>query len=451
VSFPYSVKVETVMNKTLPAIVIMALLLVFMLLSTQPLHAAPEPVVIYIFWGATCPYCHAEREFLTELNSRYPDVILREYEVYHDEGNRIYWAQMLAAHGLEPSGVPTTFIGDRVWIGFADSITYQIEAAVIACQQTGCADPGIGIVPEAIEAGATMPPVTAVETGESALAGETITLPLIGEVSLAGQSLWLNTLLIAAVDGFNPCSLWVISILLALVVHSGSRGKTLIVGLVYLLTTALVYSIFIAGLFSVLSLVSVVGWVQAGVALLALGFAIINIKEYFWYKEGISLTIANSQKPKIYRAMRKVIADDRSLPGLVGATVAMALGVTLLELPCTSGLPVLWANMVAAQEVPAMTFALLLFLYLLVFLVDELLVFGSVVFTLRVSRFEEKQGRALKLAGGMIMLALAITLLLDPTAMNNLSTSLLVFGAALGCALAVLALNAFTHARVSRR
>lgn len=418
--------------------------------TTQPLHAQHEPVIIYIFHGATCPYCRAETQFLEALKAQYPNVNVRDYEVYYDEGNRVYWAQMLAAHGLEPSGVPTTFIGDRYWIGFADSIANQIEAAVITCQQAGCPDPGIGVVPEAVAPLAT-PPVAAVEAGESALQGETFALPLIGEVSLAGHSLWVNTLLIAAVDGFNPCSLWVISILLALVVHSGSRRKTLIVGLVYLLTTALVYSLFIAGLFSVLSLVSFVGWVQVGVALLALAFAIINIKDFFWYKEGVSLTIADSQKPTIYRAMRNVIAGDKSLPGLVGATAAMAVGVTLFELPCTSGLPVLWTNMIAAQEVPAVTFALLLLLYLVVFLVDELIVFGSVVFTLRVSRFEEKQGRALKLIGGMIMLALAITLLIDPAAMNSLPTSLLVFGAAFVGALIVLVLHTSVQVPVSRK
>lgn len=409
---------------------LIAVFALFLLLSPYPLRAAPEPVIIYLFWGATCPYCHAEREFLAELQTQYPDVVIREYEVYHDEGNRVYWAQMLAAHGLEPSGVPTTFIGDRVWIGFADSIAVQIESAVIACQRDACPDPGAGIVPIAIQSlPATQP--ESIATTQPPADAQTITLPLLGEISLAGQSLWVSTLLISAVDGFNPCSLWVISILLALVVHSGSRKKTLTVGLTYLITAALVYGLFITGLFSLFSFVSLVGWIQIGVALLALTFALINIKDYFWYKQGVSLTIADAQKPKIYRALRGIVSSDRSTLGLVGATLAMALGVTLLELPCTAGLPVLWTNLVAAQQVPTVTFALLLILYLLVFMVDELIVFGSVVFTLRVSKFEEKQGRLLKLVGGTVMLAMAMALLIDPEIMNNLGGTLLVFGGAL--------------------
>ena len=75
-------------------------------------------------------------------------------------------------------------------------------------------------------------------------------------VDLATQSLALSTALIAFVDGFNPCSLWVLSVLLALTLHTGSRKKVFIIGLVFLTVTALVYALFIAGLFTMFTIVS---------------------------------------------------------------------------------------------------------------------------------------------------------------------------------------------------
>jgi hypothetical protein len=153
------------------------------------------------------------------------------------------------------------------------------------------------------------------------------------------------------VDGFNPCSLWVLSMLMALVLHTGSRKKVLFIGLIFLTVTAGIYALFIAGLFSVLRLVSFMGWVQGLVAGVALIFGVVNIKDYFWYKTGVSFTISEKQKPGIFQKIRRVIASSDSIWGLAGATVVMAAGVSLVEFSCTAGFPVLWTNLLVAQNV----------------------------------------------------------------------------------------------------
>jgi thiol-disulfide isomerase/thioredoxin/uncharacterized membrane protein HdeD (DUF308 family) len=403
-------------------------------------ESTPPQVALYLFWGDGCPHCHAERVYLEELSERYPQLVVREYEIYYNEQNRAYLYQMLAVHNVEPTGVPATFIGDRYWIGFSDGVAAQLRTKIDACLESACSDPGVGIIPGIvpIETTATFP-----ATGSTVLSPdeEVISVPLIGEVSLAGHSLWFSTTLIALVDGFNPCSLWVLSVLLALVIHSGSRKKTMIVGLTFLIVASGAYGLFIIGIFSVFSVVSFLGWIQVAVALVALTFALINIKDYFWYKEGVSLTIADKHKPKIYRDMRGVLSEDRSTLALISATAVMALGVTTVELLCTAGFPVLWSNLMTTHDVPLLTFALLLALYLLIYLLDELFIFGSVVFTLKASKLEEKQGRFLKLVGGMVMLALAIVMLVDPNMMNNVGSSLLVFGGALLAAGIILVLH----------
>jgi hypothetical protein len=84
---------------------------------------------------------------------------------------------------------------------------------------------------------------------------------------------------------------------------------------------------------------------------------------------------------------------------------------------------------------------LLLVLYMVIFLLDEMALFLTVVFTLKVAKFEEKHGRILKLVGGMVMLTLAGVMLINPELMNDLSQSLLVFGFALGVTLIILYLH----------
>lgn len=410
-----------------------------------------NPVVITMFWGDTCPHCAEAKPVLIDLAERYPNVELRLYEIYSQVENRPLFEKMGAAYGIEPRGVPAIFVADQYFEGWSDMVGAQIEQVIIKCSTESCADPGAGVIAPG-EGVLTVletpePEPTAKPTPEPTptldLSGGEIVVPLIGRVNVSNQSLLVSTALIAFVDGFNPCSLWVLTMLLALTLHTGSRKKVLIIGLIFLTVTALAYALFIAGIFTILSFVSFMGWVQVVVAVIALAFGIINIKDYFWYKEGVSLTIADEKKPGIAKGIRRVM-NSESFWGMVVATVALAAGVSVVEFACTAGFPVMWSNILAAQNVTPLTFAVLLLIYMLIYQLDELAIFLVAVFTLKSSRLEEKHGRVLKLIGGILMLTLAVVMLFAPEAMNQLGSALLIFA----IAFAVTGLILLVHRRI---
>jgi thiol-disulfide isomerase/thioredoxin len=413
--------------------------------ASQP---APAKATIYFFWGDGCPHCAEQKPFLDRLARSYPGLEVRAFEVWYVKENRDLFMKMAAAYGFEARGVPTTFLGKEHWVGFNESAARQMEAAVQRCMATSCPDAGEGIVsqsaPAATGPAPAAPPAAAAAApaapgaGQAATASGVLTLPLIGAVDLGAQSLVASTALIAFVDGFNPCSLWVLSILLSLALHTGSRKKVFLIGFVFITVTAFVYMLFIAGLFTVFSVISFLGWVQVLVAMIALFFAVVNIKDYFWYQEGVSFTISDDKKPGIYARMRRVVQAGNSTWGLIGATVALAAGVSIVEFSCTAGFPVIWTNLLIAQGAGALTFVLLLGLYMLIYQLDELAIFGAAVFTLKSGKLEEKHGRILKLIGGTLMLTLAVVMLVNPALMNNLSSSLIIFGIAFAAALLVL-------------
>lgn len=384
-----------------------ALGLLAALLVPPPAAAAqPDTILVTLFYGRECPHCEAERQWLAGLSVRHSQVRVAEFEVWHHAEHRARFAEVAAAHGLRADQVPATFLLGRAWVGFSSDVAAEIEAVVRHALQNGAAPPS------------------------SETTSTTVRLPFLGPVDLTRHSLVTATVLIAFIDGFNPCSLWVLTLLLGIVINSGSRARILLVGGTFLSVTALIYGLFIAGLFTVLSFVGFTPWVRAVVAAVAGAFGLINIKDYFWYRAGMSLTIPESRKPGIYRGIREVVGASRSAPALIGATMVLAAGITLVELPCTAGFPVLWSGLVAGQATGP-EFGFLLATYILVYLLDELAVFTAVVVTLQRSRFEEQHGRLLKLVGGVIMLALAITLVVAPQAMNTLRGSLAVFSFAL--------------------
>ncbi len=400
--------------------------------ASAPLQAEYD-VVIYLFWGDGCPHCAAEKPVLEALAKSNPHVILQMYEVWNSEENKQKLLQMADYYEFEANGVPVTFIGEKYWVGYNDQLGDAIRSEVNACLNTGCIDAGAGILTPGPRP--TAPEKLPVSNKD------VLTIPLIGEVDLATQSLAVSTLLISFVDGFNPCSVWVLTMLLTLTLHTGSRRKVLIIGLIFLTVTAGVYGLFIAGLFTMFTVVNFVGWIQVVVALVALFFGLVNLKDYFFYKEGLSFTINDSAKPGIFQRIRRVMDASQSFWGLAGATVVMSAGVSLVEFSCTAGFPVLWTNLLVTQKAGAVTFLLLLLLYLFIYQIDELGIFLIAVFSLKASRMEEKHGRILKLIGGVLMVTLAGVMVIDPRVMSTLSKSLVVFGAAFGAVLLILLLH----------
>lgn len=378
-------------------------------------QSADQPVVVTMFWGDGCPHCAKAKPFLEGLKEKYPTMELRLYEVWYNEDNLKMMQQMAEQYGFQATGVPLTFIGDKYWVGFNEEIGADMEARI-----------------KELASGSS---------GEDVQSGDMIKLPLFGEVDLQKQSLLVSTLLIAFVDGVNPCSIWVLTMLLALTLHTGSRKKVLIIGLIFLTVTAGIYALFITGLFTVLKILSFTKWIQVIVALISLFFAIVNIKDYFWYKEGVSFTIDDSKKPGIFQRMRKVLDAGDSFWGTVGATIVLAAGVSLVEFSCTAGFPVMWTNLLTAQSVAPAVFIGLLLVYMFIYQLDELVIFGTAVFSLKASKLEEKHGRILKLIGGVLMLTLAVVMLTKPSLMSQLSSSLIIFAIAFVLTVLILLLH----------
>jgi len=407
------------------ALVVAALVAAVFALPAAPQAAttAGTPgVTIYFFSGSGCPHCAALRPFLDGLASR-PGVELAEYEVWYDGQNRELFWHVAAAHGAEPEGVPTVFVAGGMWVGDSPAFREAIAAVVERCAAGGCPD-----VAGAVVRGRELPVVPESERPDTG--GTAIDVPFLGSHDVGGDSLIWATALIAFVDGFNPCSLWVLTVLIAMILRTGSRGRLALIGGSYLLTAALVYGLFLVGLFGAFTVVEYAWWIRVGVAAFAFAFAILNVKDYVWLGRGVSLTIPDRFKPGIARGARSVALESRALPFVVGTSVALAAGVSLLELPCTVGFPVVWTNLLAEQDVPTSEYAFLLAVYLVIFLIDEIAILVAALAVMRIGRLHERQGRVLKLGGGMLMGVLGVVMLVDPGLLEDVTGAAAVLATA---------------------
>lgn len=359
------------------------------------------------------PFCREAAAWLDRLENEQPSLAVERVEVVQDPAGRARFVRMMAERGETPRAVPTFILGNDVWVGFSPAIAETLEARLAAEGVIG---------------------------SEARDSRWRLDLGPLGRIDLASESMLFATLLIAFVDGFNPCSIWVLSVLLAMILGSGSRARTAAVGGTFLLVTAGLYGLFITGLFAALSVARHLAGIQLAVALFALAFGAVNVKDYFALHRGLSFSIPERFKPRIYRGSRAV-RRERPLPVTLLVTVVLAGGVALVELPCTAGFPVVWTSLLAEAGVEGAAFAGLLAVYLLVYLAIEIAILTVAIATLSMGRMQESHGRTLKLIGGMVMLALGVVMLVAPSLMESLTGSLAVIGTALAGALIVMAVN----------
>lgn len=387
--------------------------------DSLPSSRDPEPVMLY-FWAEGCPACERAAPFLDEVAARYPELTIKRYEVSRSLENRDLYRRTAEHWGADSAAVPAFFLPGRYWIGFGATAAREIPAAVQLGLTIGWSD---------------------VDEPQHGFAREYIDLPLFGRVTLAELPAVAVTGAIAAVDGFNPCSLWVLTFLIGLIVRTGSRARTLAVGLVFLAVTATVYGLFILGLFAAFSAFTAGAGlltVRIVVALLAVSMGLVNMKDYFAFKTGFSLTIPERFQTAIARTGRMVFERSSSPLALIATTALFALGISVVELPCTAGFPVIWSQYVASLGANRGVFAALFALYLLIYVGAEIaVVVTAVVFMRRIS-FGEAQARILKLLGGAIMVALGVAYLGFPEATRSLGGVGVIFLAAVGTVAVIL-------------
>ncbi|MBS3788526.1 thermonuclease family protein [Candidatus Bipolaricaulota bacterium] len=102
---------------------------------------ASNKTVIYFFKMKGCPHCAEEEPFLEELQEKYPSLVVVDKEVSGNQENLELLKKMGQEYGREVRGVPATFIGKDVWVGFAKKIEKQIEEKVKYCTKNHCVNP----------------------------------------------------------------------------------------------------------------------------------------------------------------------------------------------------------------------------------------------------------------------------------------------------------------------
>lgn len=393
--------------------------LVGALLLPTPVPAQPaasHDADIYLFWRPGCPHCEREIEFLQTLVREEPRARVHYFSVLEPANGELL-ARLGPLLEGEITSVPITIIGRRAWVGFGDAATtgQSMREQVAACVTRGCDDLIAGLV----SAGRPVerPPDASADTGAGLQVApdlpDSLRVPLVGEVALKNLSLPALTVVLGALDGFNPCAMWVLALLLGILVGLPDVRRRWLLGGAFLVASAGVYFAFMAAWLNLFLFVGLLLWVQVAVGVAALAAGIYYLRQYALRRDAVCAVTAPARRRRVFERLRGLVQRESLLLAL-GGIVVLAAAVNVVELLCSAGLPAIYTRVLTLSHVPAWQYYGYLLLYIAVFLLDDLVVFFTAMKTLEVTGIGARYARQSRLAGGLVLTALGVALILRP-------------------------------------
>jgi hypothetical protein len=265
---------------------------------------------------------------------------------------------------------------------------------------------------------------------------------IFGKIDLSALSLPVLTIILGAMDSINPCSFFILLFLLSLLLYTKSRKRMILIGGIFIFFSGLIYFLIMALMKEIIGFFGeqIIITILAGI--IGIIFGILNIKDFFFFKKGPSASIPESQKPKLYKQMRKIVKIT-SIPSLIVATIILAFSANTVELLCSLNLPVIYTGILSLYSLSSFQYYMYLFFYNLIYIIPLLIITLIVVITLGRRKLSEFQGRMLKLFSGIMIFSLGEILLLNSNMLSNVFVAIGILILSLGITFIIYLISKF--------
>ncbi len=362
---------------------ILTLSIIFLLIPFFGFAESQSWETVYLFEDSRCPDCARQKEFIEEvLLEKYPDLSVVTYQINKSENQQLL-REMMKERGVEnyTMMVPTTFIGDNHFQGFYSEdrslMKKAIEGEYVMGQERGCV----------------------------------IDIPFIGEVCIGNLSLPLLAFVIGSLDGLNVCSIGALILILMIVLSFESRKKIIFYGGLFILTAVSIYGVLVfawTALFEALA--TFIGPINIIIGIAALFGGVYFLKQFIKFLK-YGPTCGSSSSKLAVKATEKVKkafeTEGSKALVLVFSVMFFAAVITLVELPCSFGLPMVYGGILANAGLSWMGYVFYIVLYLFFYMLVELIIFAGAVITKEVWIAESNLITWVYLAGTIVLFFLS--------------------------------------------
>ena len=352
-----------------------------------------EPIYAAYFYQVGCKECSRAEADLIYLQSKYPNLIIEEFNIY-DEAAMGEWLAEQAGRA-EDFHSPALFINNHAWIGDEEITPQSIDETLAAYSDSGAERYWADYNPD-------MDNNSLIERFES-----------MG---------WLTVVVAGLIDGLNPCAFATLIFFISYLTISGKKGKEIIiVGISFTLGVFIAYLVIGMGFYKVLDLLGnwlkIVGqWVIGLTGVLCLVLAFFALRDFFKARKGdigdMTLNLPHGLRMRI----NKVIRSGKNNRYYIGGAFVTGLIISFLELACTGQIylpTIIFVSSIPELKLQAFTY---LIIYNLLFITPLIVVFvlayyGTTSKDLTV--FLQKNAAKVKLGMVFLFAALGIWMILS--------------------------------------
>ncbi len=331
--------------------------------------AAEGPEEVHILEDERCPDCRRLKEYLQE---EYPEVEIISYKVGDEEEEDRFEFIVCCEKGIDYElrrRVPTVVIGENLFQpDFFEGLHYDREGSQGEREVIRKAIKGEDVQDEIDELrGVVSIPFTdwKIDTRE-------ISLPIMGAV-------------LGSLDGLNVCSIGALILILTIVLTFKSRKKILFYGGLFILTAVTIYGLLVFAWTAAFEALSrFIGPINIVIGVAAALGGVYFLREFVrFYKHGP--TCQSSSNKYVTKATKKLKEDFNSSTAqaatLITSVILFAAVITLVELPCSFGLPMVYGGALAEAGLSWGMYAFYIILYLFFYMLIELVIFSGAVIT----------------------------------------------------------------------
>ena len=356
--------------------------------TSQETSSPGEGFEVHFFYLPGCSHCEEQELFNKKLENTY-SINITPHDATTPAGSALL-SEMLEERGIqyEPD-FPVTIFGNQVFGGWESENTTgrAIEEALQQCLAGNCPPP----------------------TGEEPR--DTIVLPLIGEIVLADYSLPALAVILGLVDGFNPCAMWVLVYLISLVATLRDRKRIWLIVGSFVLASGILYFLFMTAWLNAFLLIGYVKPVTIMIGLVALGGGILQVREVVKTKGAIVCEVTGEEsRTKTMTRVQKIVSSPITVGTIIGIIV-LAFAVNSVEFVCSAALPAVFTRVLSLASLTTLQHYGYILLYVLFFMLDDLVIFGIAAFALtsslgdRYTKYSRPVGATILIVLGLLLLA----------------------------------------------
>ena len=393
----------------------------------MPFTVNAEEFNLYLFYGDGCPHCADLKSYLEEEYSDDKEVKVYKYEVWYNEKNQKLLKKVEEVTGQPARGVPYFIIGEEVFQGYNAGDTWEkkIDKAIKKAKKGGYKDNvgiTLGLVDGKIEkkedkSDKKEEQSTTEKNQKEEIKQEEVEtkldIPLIGTIDLKKVALPVIAIIMGLVDGFNPCAMWILIFLITMLFDYPNRKKMWILGCTFLFTSAFIYFLFMISFLNIAMFINGITILKLLIAAFALIFGGYNIYRYFKTKEVGCDVVDKDKRKKMMTRIKNILSEKKFILSLIGI-ILLAISVNLIELLCSLGLPVMFTEILAYNNITGAKNIVYIIIYVIFFLLDDLIIFFLAMKTLKINAISNKYNKYSHLIGGIIMILIGLLMLFKP-------------------------------------